>query len=72
MMKKFKVTFIKVQKVITGQNTPVVLAEQIIYSESDKITIPVPMDYSIMSVTEFLPEITLKNNGSNLSDNSNK
>lgn len=70
-MKKFKVTFIKIQKVIAQQNNVMILAEQIIESESETITIPVPVGFQILTVTELLPDVTLKINGSKTTNNGN-
>lgn len=64
-MKQFKVVFIKIQKVIPQQNSPVLLAEQLFTTESDKVDIPVPFGFQIMSVTELLPDKFLKD-GTNI------
>lgn len=54
-MKKVRVTYIKVQKIQTNHDI-VQLAEQNIFYEGDKVEFNIPSGYSIMSVTEVLPD----------------
>lgn len=58
-MKKIRVTFIKVPK-IQMKNQLTELAEQIIQYEGPEITIKVPDNYAILTVTEFLPDVIIK------------
>jgi hypothetical protein len=58
-MKQIKVVFIKVQRMLPNQNTPVYLAEQKFNVETENFIIPVPSMYQIMSVTEILPDVTI-------------
>jgi hypothetical protein len=53
-MKKFKVVFIKVEKVVTAKTGPVQFAEQEITTDDEKLTVVPPIGYIIMSVTEIL------------------
>lgn len=59
IMKQIKVVFIKVQRMLPNQNTPVYLAEQKFNVETENFIIPVPSMYQIMSVTEILPDVTI-------------
>jgi len=56
-MKTLKVTFIKSTKIV-GAKQPVQLSEQNYKTDKEKIDIQVPPGYIIMSVTEYLPDIT--------------
>lgn len=59
-MKQFRATFIKIQKVIAGQNAPVIMAEQMFETEDNNIIIPVPNGFALMSVCEILPPYQIK------------
>lgn len=60
-MKRYKVTFIKVTKVIgTGQSQLLYLAEQTYLSDTDKFKIDCPEGYQVASVTEYLPDHIIK------------
>lgn len=61
--KTFEVIFIKNQ-LIKGLSTIPIMAKQTIYAFDSTITIPVPEGYSILSVTEQLPYITIEKNES--------
>lgn len=57
-MKRYKVTFIKMTKVLApGQSQLIYLAEQIYYSENPVFDIQVPTGFQVGSVTEYLPDV---------------
>lgn len=56
-MIKFKVTFGKASKVmIPGTPSILQLAEQNYFVEDDKLDIQVPNGYTVMTITEYLPD----------------
>ena len=57
-MKTFKVTFVKIEKIVKNQPGPVQLAEQTIKTDKETINISIPPGYTIMSVVELLPPVT--------------
>lgn len=59
-MKKYKVVFIKVVRVLGPEQQIVHLAEQVFQSESDKMRIITPDGYGILSVTEYLPDVIIE------------
>lgn len=58
-MREFKVTFVKVEKIITKQTGPVQLAEQKYITDQDSFDIKCPDGFIVMSVIELLPTITV-------------
>jgi len=58
-MKKIRITFIKVPKIIQ-KNAVTELAEQVIQYEGSEISLPVPDGYAILTVTEYLPDLIMK------------
>lgn len=57
-MKKFRVVFIKIESgIVTGQRGPMQLAEQNFFTDKKSIDIAPPVGYSILSITELLPDI---------------
>jgi len=56
-MKKFKVTFIKEERLTTGGRKPIQLCEQEYETTGENVTIVVPAGFQVMSVTEFLPPV---------------
>lgn len=57
-MKKFRVVFIKVQKILANQNQPVMFLEQTYLTGNKDVQINVPEGFAVFSVTELLPDVT--------------
>lgn len=59
-MKIFEVMFCKPAKILGPGTQVMTFAKQTIQTDSDKLNIPVPEGYAIVSVTEILPVIIQK------------
>lgn len=57
-MQKFKVTLVKVDKIIGPKVGPMQFIEQNYKTDKPGITIIVPDGYTVVSIIQFLPEIT--------------
>lgn len=64
-MRRFKVTFIKTQTLVTPKNGPVQMAEQDVLSDNPKFNIQIPQGYAILQIIEILEPVTIQSNGNN-------
>jgi hypothetical protein len=54
-MKKFKCTYIKVEKILGPQKGPAQFIEQEIITDQDGIVVVTPKGYGLISIVEYLP-----------------
>lgn len=57
-MNKFKVTLVKADKIIGPKSGPMQFIEQNYKTDKPGITIVVPAGYTVVSIIQFLPDIT--------------
>jgi hypothetical protein len=56
-MKKFKCTYIKVEKILGPQQGPTQFIEQNIITDQDGIVVVTPKGYGLISIIEYLPDL---------------
>jgi len=56
-MKKFKCTYIKVEKILGPQKGPSQFIEQEIVTDQDGIVVVTPKGYALIAIVEFLPQL---------------
>jgi hypothetical protein len=59
-MIKIEAMFMKTVKVLRPVSQIMSFAKQIIYSETNQVNIPVPEGFTLVQITEFLPDLTIK------------
>ena len=58
-MRTFEITFLKNSAVMAGRQ-PAQVAKLTLHTDKERFDIPCPAGYTVMSICEVLPEITIK------------
>lgn len=61
-MKKFEAIFIKKAVVLGPGNTVIQTIKQTFFTDQQKVNVPIPDGFQLMSLTEYLPDINLDEN----------